>query len=514
MSRKIFFLTFFLTAIIFPPCLVLADENSAKTPPSASKPIWLVVTRPMFREVIVPLADRRKAEGLETIVSTLPVRNAIAACPRKPSFLLLVGDYQPGQADQSWFVPSITKENYRWSISQPEQFPSDAVWGDLDGDGTVDIPVGRLPARTTAQASLMIEKVIQYETRKPGLPSLVLPIWAGDGQYGELFAKMSTPMLLGILKSHGPAYMQPWIINGARNSPFTGWPTQQATIFNYLLTQTSGLACMIGHGSETTFFSMIFEKYWIGYIAEYARKGLTKPPAGPATIILACYCGDFSQPGECLAESLLLAPGGPAAVIAATAESHPLTNFLTGQAFLENCKPSQAVRRIGPLWLSAVSRAGQTRNILIEKLLTNIEGSIDEEINKPKLFRDQILMHALLGDPAMRLPIPKPLKFTVKLTPKGWQWSAGKPKNATQLIVGLRKAQQLPTVPAKGFLEPSQALETLQAANNTFTFTRQAEIPADLDWTGIIDQPGLLRLLAITPDSIYVATVKLTEKPN
>ena len=52
---------------------------------AAGKPIWLVVTRPMFVEAIQPLARKRLADGFEVVVSTQPPSKAIGSQPRRPA---------------------------------------------------------------------------------------------------------------------------------------------------------------------------------------------------------------------------------------------------------------------------------------------------------------------------------------------------------------------------------------------------------------------------------------------
>ena len=67
-------------------------------------------------------------------------------------------------------------------------------------------------------------------------------------------------------------------------------------------------------------------------------------------------------------------------------------------------------------------------------------------------------------------------------------------------------------MPTKEFKDPKKALATLQEANDTFIFKIQTELPSEADWTGRTNQPGRLRLIALTPKSIHVATVNLKNK--
>ena len=58
----------------------------------------------------------------------------------------------------------------------------------------------------------------------------------------------------------------------------------------------------------------------------------------------------------------------------------------------------------------------KARDFMMEHLLKDAEGKLEDEISVGKLKRDQILMYALLGDPATHLRIPDLLEATVKRT--------------------------------------------------------------------------------------------------
>ncbi len=65
--------------------LVLVPTFATTVSAEDPKPLWLVVTRPAFREALAPLVAHRAAEGLETRVSVETVGEALIAAPRAPS---------------------------------------------------------------------------------------------------------------------------------------------------------------------------------------------------------------------------------------------------------------------------------------------------------------------------------------------------------------------------------------------------------------------------------------------
>ena len=151
--------------------LALLMLSSGSTRAAEKKPLWLAVGSAELTEPLTALAQKRRSDGFETLVSNKPVEEVMAASSRRPDFLLLVGDDEPGQEKSPWFLPAKRKKLYRWRSVQPQDFPSDAAWGDLDGDGVPDIPVGRIPARTRAQVELVVRRSLRLSHNRPRPPT-------------------------------------------------------------------------------------------------------------------------------------------------------------------------------------------------------------------------------------------------------------------------------------------------------------------------------------------------------
>ena len=73
-------------------------------------------------------------------------------------------------------------------------------------------------------------------------------------------------------------------------------------------------------------------------------------------------------------------------------------------------------------------------------MLAGAEGSLEKPINTAKLRRDGALMYALLGDPATRLRLPKPLAVRVEQTGAACRWRVTPPLGVPTLHIGVRKA--------------------------------------------------------------------------
>jgi hypothetical protein len=471
------------------------------------KPLWLVVGSEELVAPIGPLAEHRRKEGFETVVSTKGVAEALAAAARRPDYLLLVGDYQPGQADAVWYLPARTMDYYRWRSTQEEQFASDLAWGDLDGDLMPEIAVGRIPARTAEQVELAVGKILAFERRPADPADLRLVVWAGSPQFGPLIEATATQLLLTTISMEGPAWAHPWIISGNPNHPLCGWPPDQPELFTRQLTQGCLCAVLMGHGRAESFFSMDHQGTSIRYQASGARPGLSKGPPAPPLFLFCCYSGDFSRQAPSLAEELFFLPGGPVATIAATAESHPLMNYFSGTNLLGELEARR--ERLGELWLATQQRAIQQRDVLAELILRQVEGTLDGELDLARLRRDHMLMYALLGDPATHLKTSRPLQTDLERTQDGWRWTAQRPQGAGTLVVSHRPARPPRFQRTESPSDAEQCRAAFEAANAALGFTPLPSPPDEGPWQGTITKPGWLRLATVAQGQLYVAVLEI-----
>ena len=409
----------------------------------AHKPIWLVVTRPLFIKAIQPLVDHRHKEGFETVISTESASEAISSLTRAPAFVLLVGDDEAGREKEAWYLASRRVEIYRWKSAQSKRFASDAALGDLDGDLMPDVPVGRIPARTEAEVKKVVNKIISFEQRQPSVDDLRLLSWAGAPGFNPAIDSIATGLMTKVLQGKAPRWVTPWLISGDAKSSFCGWPPDQSAMFTEQLKRGGILAVLVGHGEVRYFLSMQFQSRDIVYHAESVDKVLASGSPGPPVVLIWCLRGSFAGSEECLAESLLMAAGGPVAVVGASSESHPLTNYFSGVCLVEALSAGE--ERFGSMWLSAQKKSLTARNPVMEMVLRDVEGTLEKNIDIPKLRQDQMLIYALLGDPATRLRLPGKLHGKIKRQQDGWHWQVRKPEDATKLYVSFRPiAQEIP----------------------------------------------------------------------
>lgn len=486
--------------------LLLAFAGKAH---AEAKPLWVAVTRSSLEKALEPLAEKRRGDGFEVVVSTERIDKALKGLTRAPDYILIVGDCERAKEAESWYVPTRSMPMYRWTEDQPKRFASDAAWGDLDSDGVPDVPVGRIPARTAEDVRLVVRKILAYETREPTVADLRVPVWAGAMGFGPAIDSMINRVLLQKALAAAPAWTEAWVICSDETSPFCGWPPSHASLFNDKLKQGSLLAAMVGHANRHAFASMRFHGKMLNYTPREVQRDMAKgSPTGPL-VILACLAGDFTGKSACLGEWLLGSPGGPVAVVAATVESHPLTNYYSGISLMEAVGQEN---RIGALWLEASRRAVEKSEPDVEILLGGVEGKLDSRIDVAKLKRDQSLMYAILGDPATLLFVPT--KLVASLTRDGdvWRWKAEKPEGAASLHVALKRPGVTPTQ-TRPVSYKRKAQKAFREANASYEFKRLDLIASEEPWEGSVSKTGILRLVAVGPGIFQVATFDL-ESPS
>ena len=495
---------------VLAPAVLLAESPAQVSQPAAAKALWLAVARAELAPAVEPLAERRRQEGFEVVVSTKPVAESLGALPRRPQFLLLVGDDEPGQERSAWYLAAQRKKLYRWRAEQALEFASDMAWGDLDGNGLPVLPVGRIPARSREQVALVVKKIIDFECQPPTASDFQLPVWLGSPEYTETINALASGLSVQMMQSRGPAWLRPWFVSGNPHDPFCGWPPEQASLFSKQLRAGGVFGVLMGHADEDAFFSMKFKDRAIWYDAGQTAGEFDHGRPVPPLIFFSCATANFVRAKPCQAKALLFCPGGPAAVIGATTESHPLTNYFSGVCLLEAIRGSE--KRLGPIWLGAQNAARRRHDFFMEVMLRDVEGALEEQIDESKLRRDQILMYAILGDPAMRLRLPQPLQARVQQTETEWRWQATRPPEATRLEVGFRKmpAFEMSAMPAP--TEAAKARKAFNMANSSFDFTTVTLLGQDVPWEGTFDRDGLLRLVASGGGQLHVAVLKLEGK--
>ena len=197
-------------------------------------------------------------------------------------------------------------------------------------------------------------------------------------------------------------------------------------------------------------------------------------------------------------------PGGPVAVVAATAESHPLPNYYASVSLMKSLKGDK--RRIGDVWLDAQAEALKAKDAMIETMMADVEGKLEQQIDVGRLKHQQTLLYEILGDPATPLFVPAPLDATIERTDSGWRWKATKPEGATRLYVGVRTGA--PPAAGSRTNRPEQARAAYEKANSAMAFVPAESPKPGAAWEGTVAKPCSLRLVATGPGVFRVALLE------
>lgn len=362
-----------------PPLSLSAVQLSPDLSTAQAK--YLALGPPDLLEPLQPLLDYRESQGLTTL--SIPI-NAVydqfgggLAHPEAirfflqyafenwatpPQYVLLVGDstydprgYQtPPQANR---VPSF----FRFTIFGGETV-SDTAFAQLDGDTLPDLSVGRLPARTPEQISIIVAKTLAYEQTPSQTGNRILAI--ADGQEASFQTDAQT-FLSKFSQDYTPVLLTP-------PKGDTTAPGQISEILD------EGVLFMsyFGHGSVT-----MLGKDRIFSVEDSAA--LANKENLPIMLNSTCLAGLFTHPeAESLTESMLWNPdGGAVAALSATSLTIP-----TDQAYLMDAFVAAFLANpdasLGDLLLLA------QRQIPVEQ-----EG-----------VREVMDTFLLFGDPALKLP--------------------------------------------------------------------------------------------------------------
>ena len=310
--------------------------------------------------------------------------------PPAPQYAVLVGDstYDPkdhwNEADATAYLPT-----YLMFTDFKGETVTDQWFVTFSGeDAVADMHIGRLPAADAAQAAVMVNKILTYETTPNSKFSdphawekniLLVADNQRPGQdylYEADFATMNEDAAALL-----PAVMNPY-------AGYLGIHYASAAFLTDFITTTlnNDGALMVnyaGHGA-----TQILAEEHIFEVADVAA--LTNTDRLPFFVSMSCETGFFAYPEvwfyPSLAEALLRSEAGAVAALMPTGMTSTEGQRILNSALFEHIF-NQDIRTLGP----AIANAKQT-------LLANGDAHFEQ-------IADTFL---LFGDPAMALKVPLP----------------------------------------------------------------------------------------------------------
>jgi hypothetical protein len=296
---------------------------------------YLVISHPDFLSGVAPLVDHRRAQGLTTqvvdvdqvyenlsngMVDPEAIRQYVAYAAREKGtrYVLLVGgdtyDYKDylGLGTLS-FIPSLYVPAGGLTF-----VPADALYGDVDRDAIPDVPVGRLPVRTSAEMAAVVAKTLAYEAKSYGRTFLAASD-AYDGFERISFSQISHELVQEL----GPG----WSVEHADIDEL-GVPVARAKV---IATLNGGVAFaqFFGHSSYNVWsFSILFASPHAVQLHNVGR---------PAVVAQwGCWNTYYVHPTVNTLGHALMVSGeqGAAAVLGATALTDSQSDVALGQRYL------------------------------------------------------------------------------------------------------------------------------------------------------------------------------------
>lgn len=295
---------------------------------------YLAIGNAELLAAVQPLLDFHQKNGLSTATATLTdiytqfgegvpnpyvIQSFIRATQEwqvKPRFILLLGDatYDPranlGELTQAGnLLPTFFVRSQSGG-----ETASDVLFGDVNGDNTPDLSVGRMPARTPAQISLLVQKTLAYNAASDvGWHNKILAV--ADPDSSEPFAEHAQ-QFLGKLKSYQTDLFAP-----------TAEQTDSVVELTQYFNEGRGLVAYFGHGSIVQWGKTDILR--AENVPDLKNSNL------PIVVTITCLTGMFIHPEvESLTETLLWqTDGGAVAALSPTAPTFSSAQHILSDAF-------------------------------------------------------------------------------------------------------------------------------------------------------------------------------------
>lgn len=298
-----------------------------------------------------------------------------------------------------------------------KQIATDLHFSDRDLNGIPDLAIGRIPAATPDQLASYLNRVIQYERLEDYTEWRDrLEVVAGLGGFGVLTdgaIELATRRLLGVGIPESRAI---GLVHASVNSPHCPDPNRFQDTVLQRLNRGPAFWIYIGHGHVQTLDNFRIADQSLEILHRRSIDRVQIPNSQTIALFFACYTGAFDAREPCLAESLLLQPQGPIAVVASTRVTMPYGMANLGAELMSECYGQQCPT-IGELLLKAKIRsiAPEDSNAQLASLRPMLEQFAQALSPEGHQLEDERIDHLalihLLGDPTLRLSHPNSLRL-------------------------------------------------------------------------------------------------------
>jgi hypothetical protein len=408
--------------------------------------------------------------------------------------------------------------------------PTDAGYGCRDGERLPTVAVGRLPARSEAEARAMIQKTLALERAiKPGPWKRRLTILAGIPAYNPLVDRLVENLALARFDRLDPL----WSGHAVYTNPLSRFCLPDDVLRKRTLAYLDdgqAFTVYLGHSSAEGLYGgpapFLDRADWgsltaQGVFVTFGCKGCQLKGKGRLRFLKAAPA---EEEGYGLAA--IRNPRGPAAVLGSHGICFAAMVQLAADGLFHRAFQGPLPRRLGTCWLGLLEGIAKGKiDFLTYRMLDAVDG--DSDIPQPTQRGEHLEMFTLLGVPALRLPeMPAGIVLQQPLTlapGKALLVRGRLPSNlqGAKLRVALERS---PASQPAGWVplprEAGAARDAVMLANHTrandfavvtgqasasgASFAVRLEVPAKLPWPRLI-----LRVYARTKHNEAMAVERL-----
>ena len=410
-----------------------ADEVIVTTKATAAGAARLAAHRSAngVRTVAIPFADVVDRLGYGAYDPELVGRylSAVTAAGTSPRFVVLAGDANRDLGDdpETTIPTAYGRTMYNGATASDRLLVRAGLAKDVKPPS-----VGRLPFRDAASMDAYVDRLIAYETTPPADASRrLLRFVTSEGRFGPVIDTLLERLFTNVVTYAIPSSYDVEVTFANVTSAY-GWP---AARFNEKV--VSGLNdgalfyTYVGHGWAEGFDWLHVGASRFPILRSADVPGVDVKGTPPAMFVVACTTATFDDPAETgIGERLVSRPRGPLAYWGATRVCHPAWNSLIGrQIALEIFKDPN--RRLGevldaaeqeivdptppPPGESPMKDPVRRDRMLIESAARGLTPGV---VPFERILEEGSWMYALLGDPAVRIALPKD-DLAVTATPSG-----------------------------------------------------------------------------------------------
>ena len=404
----------------------------------------VVICPTSFRSALQPWCEYREKQGykLQFVVpgpTAGLTRASILALPQRSQIkaIIIVGD-APSlvRGDTESKLPSKSSSSAVASVHVPTfyhrakvnvlfgsdpEIASDSHYADFDGDGRVDVALGRLPVENPQQLTKLVQRIISYEVDNVNHASKRnVHFIAGVGGFGPLADGLIDAISRRLIGGGIPDSLNVSMTYASWQSPYCPAPREFSAYTIDRFNEGGLFWVYMGHGQSYQLDALRAPEcpplpiYRSSDTAKLKVRGVP-----PICVFLACNTGAFDAPRASIGEQMLLAPQGAIAVLAATRVTMPYAMSVMGDSMLNQAFKYRR-ETLGEIVLLAkqelVAATGKSvspnRRLLdqIAAVASPDSGLLKEE------RQEHSWMFNLLGDPLLRVNYPDGMRVKCAAT--------------------------------------------------------------------------------------------------